>query len=413
MPPSSIVRAVPNGKPSFETSSEVAAASDVAGARTPDPERRQRRRRVVELGRTVGRQVVAEPLAVAHPVGAAGHDPEVVAPEAHDRQVRLDPAGLVEERRVDDPSDRDVHLGDGHPLDVVECARPGDVEDGEGRQVDHPDPVAHGEVLGVDDRRPPARFPLGIAGHDPVAVLREQLLVGGVPERSLPAGRLEEDRPELALACVERAQPDVAVARPLLGRVDDPVGLVEALGGTGLDVRARLLVVVEAGDVRAVRVDLGLPVGHPLGDHPGDPGRLLDPDRGSRPEALDLGRLAQDRHPVRGQRQQAVDRVTDPDPLVAEDVRDELERLLHLELEVLLRERQLGRREGRFGDRGDLVGVHQDRPVGVRADLHVAAVLALVAVRVHVAHDRVGDLAHGVGQHRDGPDADHLVDRRA
>ena len=104
--------------------------------------------------------------------------------------------------------------------------------------------------------------------------------------------------------------------------------------------------------------------------------------------------------------------VADPDPLVAEDVRDELEGLLHLELEVLLGERQLGRRQLRFGDRGDLVGVHQDRPVGVRADLHVAAVLALVAVGVHVADDRVGDLADGVGQHRDGPDADHLVDRR-
>ena len=50
--------------------------------------------------------------------------------------------------------------------------------------------------------------------------------------------------------------------------------------------------------------------------------------------------------------------------------------------------------------------------MGVRADLHVAAVLALVAVGVHVPDDRVGDLADGVGQHRDGPDADHLVDRR-
>ena len=35
-------------------------------------------------------------------------------------------------------------------------------------------------------------------GHHPVAVLGEQLLVGAVPERPLPAGRLEEDRAELA-----------------------------------------------------------------------------------------------------------------------------------------------------------------------------------------------------------------------
>ena len=270
-----------------------------------------------------------------------------VAAEPHDRQVRLDPAGLVEQRRVDDPPDRHVHLGDGHPLDVVERARAADVEDRERGQVDHPDPVAHGQVLGVDDRRPPARFPLGRAGHDPVAVLLEQRLVRVVPERTLPAGRLEEDRAELALAGVERAEADVAVALPLLGRVDDAVGLVEALGRSRLDVGARRLVGVEAGDVGAVRVDLGLAVGHPLGDHPGDPGRLLDPDRGGRPEALDLGRLAQDRHPVRRQRQQAVDRVADADPLVAEDVRDELEGLLHLELEVVLGERQLGRRQRR------------------------------------------------------------------
>ena len=69
--------------------------------------------------------------------------------------------------------------------------------------------------------------------------------------------------------------------------------------------------------------------------------------------------------------------------------------------------------------RGDLVGVHEDRPVGVRAHLQVAAVLALVHVGVHVADDREGDLADRVGEERHGPDADHLVhgrrerDRRA
>ena len=50
--------------------------------------------------------------------------------------------------------------------------------------------------------------------------------------------------------------------------------------------------------------------------------------------------------------------------------------------------------------------------MGIRADLEVAAVLALVHVGVHVAHDREADLADGVRELRDGPDADHLVDRR-
>ena len=57
-------------------------------------------------------------------------------------------------------------------------------------------------------------------------------------------------------------------------------------------------------------------------------------------------------------------------------------------------------------------GSMQDRPVGVRADLEVAAVLALVHVRVHVADDRELDLADRVGELRHGPDADHLVDGR-
>ena len=48
----------------------------------------------------------------------------------------------------------------------------------------------------------------------------------------------------------------------------------------------------------------------------------------------------------------------------------------------------------------------------VGPDLEVAAVLALVAVRVHVADDRVLDLADRVLEQRDRPDADHLVDRR-
>ena len=145
----------------------------------------------------------------------------------------------------------------------------------------------------------------------------------------------------------------------------------------------------------------------------GDPGRLLDPDRGGRPEALDLRRLAQDRHAVRRQREQAVDGVADADPLVAEDVGYELERLLNLELEVVLGERQLRRRQRGRRDRRDVVRLHKDRPMGVRADLEVAAVLALVHVGVHVAHDRERDLADGVGELRDRPDADHLVHGRA
>ena len=82
-----------------------------------------------------------------------------------------------------------------------------------------------------------------------------------------------------------------------------------------------------------------------------------------------------------------------PDRLVADDLGEELERVLELGVEVLLGERQHRRREGGRGDRRDVVGVHEDRPVGVRADLEAGPVLALVHVRVHVADDREADVA--------------------
>jgi hypothetical protein len=125
--------------------------------------------------------------------------------------------------------------------------------------------------------------------------------------------------------------------------VHDAVGLVEALGGAVLDVLPGLLVVVEAGDVRRLQVDLGLAEHHPLRDCLADSGPFLDPDGGDRPEVLDLGCLAEQRQAVRGERQQPVDGVLLTDRLVADDLRHQLEGLLVLQLEVFGRERKLSR----------------------------------------------------------------------
>ena len=76
---------------------------------------------------------------------------------------------------------------------------------------------------------------------------------------------------------------------------------------------------------------------------------------------------------------QAVDGVLDADVLVADDGRVQLERLLHVRIEVFLRERQLRRRHGRVFVGRDVLDGHEDRPVGVGADLEVATALALVA----------------------------------
>src|SRR5437870_5321813 len=81
--------------------------------------------------------------------------------------------------------------------------------------------------------------------------------------------------------------------------------------GSSVDMRLRPGVAVEAGDVRSVRVDLRRAVRHPLRHRPPDPGSLLHPHRGHRPQAPDLRTLPKERHTVRGQGQQSVDRVLD------------------------------------------------------------------------------------------------------
>ena len=103
--------------------------------------------------------------------------------------------------------------------------------------------------------------------------------------------------------------------------------------------------------------------------------------------------LAEDRAAVAGQRQQAVDGVADLRALGAEQLGHQLVGLLELRVEVVGGERHLGRRQLGLLDRGDVLGLVQDRAVRVGADLHVGAVLPLVAERVHVADDREGDLA--------------------
>src|SRR6266567_207276 len=61
--------------------------------------------------------------------------------------------------------------------------------------------------------------------------------------------------------------------------------------------------------------------------------------------------------------------------------------------------------------KGNSVGDSLDWPMVVGAHLEVTAVLAFVAVGIHVADDGVLDLADGVGKQRHRPDTDHLVHR--
>src|SRR4029077_2479660 len=152
---------------------------------------------------------------------------------------------------------------------------------------------------------------------DAIAELVEERPVGLVPHRTFPTGRLEERRSQLSLALVERSQAYVAVRSPLLAGVYDPVRLVESLGGPRAHMRARLLMFVETGYVRRVEVDLGLPVHHPLGERLAGAGAFLDPHGRRRPQPVDVGRLAEDGHAVRCEREDAVDGVLHAHLLVA------------------------------------------------------------------------------------------------
>ena len=119
--------------------------------------------------------------------------------------------------------------------------------------------------------------------------------------------------------------------------MNDPVRLIEVLIASGIHMVLGLLVLVEAGDIGTMWITHArVAVRHPFGDELGDSGAFLDPYSRRRPQVADLRRLAEHRHRVRGERQQAVDRVLDFG--VAEHVH-QLDRLLHLRVEIVVRER--------------------------------------------------------------------------
>src|SRR5206468_11303872 len=128
--------------------------ADVAGARAPEPEAGKARRHVLDPDRAVVRRVTVDPGEVVRPEGGARDDAEAVFAEARDREVALDPAALVEHRRVRDPADlaRDVVVaealeeGGGALADDVDLREAGLVEERGG--------LARGAVLGTDRGRP-------------------------------------------------------------------------------------------------------------------------------------------------------------------------------------------------------------------------------------------------------------------
>ena len=265
-------------------------------------------------------------------------------------------------------------------------------------------------MLGVDDRAPPACVPLVGTRRARLGVLLQQVRIGLVPLGALPAPGIEEHRPERLLTGIEGAATHPPLAAPLLARVNDAVGLVEVLATAGRDVPLGLLVGIETADVAAVGIaEVWVAVGDPLGDELGDRRALLDPHRRCAPQVGDLDTLTEHGVGIGGEAQQAIDRVADLG--IAEHVH-QLDRLLHLGVEVVVGEWQFGGAERGLGIARDVVGAHQDRPVGVAAHLHRARRLALVAEGVHVADDREGDFGVGRLEDVDRADVGHLVHGR-
>ena len=189
---------------------------DLPRPRPPEADRAPRGCEVDDLRAPVGRQLVGEPLQVGHAVQPSGDDAEVLVAEPHDRQIGAKAAAPVQYRRVDDPAGGDVHLTHRDRLEPGQRAGPEHVEDAECGQVEERRARAHRQMLGTDDRRPPARLPLRSALHHLVAELLEEQPVRLVPVRTLPTGGLEEERAELAFTGPERREPQAPVRLPLL-----------------------------------------------------------------------------------------------------------------------------------------------------------------------------------------------------
>ncbi len=114
-----ISRAEKNGNPSFERSAEVRRARS---SRLRGPITASVAKAAGDVGHRRGHPsaVGAEPLARAVLRGRGSEHEEPVGAQARDRPVVLDAAANVQEQRVDEPPDGDVHVVRAHVLEQPE-----------------------------------------------------------------------------------------------------------------------------------------------------------------------------------------------------------------------------------------------------------------------------------------------------
>ena len=239
--------------------------------------------------------------AVDHPA-AVGH--------ADDGQVGAHAAVFFQKMGVDAAADIALAADacGAQPLHQGDMIGALDIADGEMRQVHHADIVAHLQMLGVGDAPEVAIVPLVRAHWHLVGPLFQQVLVCGIAMGALPAAQLHEVAAHFHLARVKGRAAHVAALGEGLARVNGGiVDLACRFGAAVVDILLFDLMRLEAGIVGAVNVDMGAPVGHPVGDQLADARRVLDPDGDGVPQAAHCLRFAQAGAAIGRRLQQAVE----------------------------------------------------------------------------------------------------------
>jgi hypothetical protein len=157
--------------------------------------------------------------------GIGAVDDAAAVGQAEDGQVGAHHALVVEEVGVDALADIGVaaDLGRAEPFQQLDMVGAFDVDHVEMARVDDAAILAHRQVLGVGDAPEVAVVPLVLAHRHAVAVLFQQVLVGGIAVRALPAAEFHEIAAEFLLALVEGRALDAA-----------PVHRVRGCGPAGL-----------------------------------------------------------------------------------------------------------------------------------------------------------------------------------
>lgn len=282
--------------------------------------------------------------------GIGAVDQAAAVGEAEDGEVGAHHALVVEEVGVDALADIAVtaDLRGAEPFQELDMVRTFDVDHVEVAQVDDAAILAHRQMFGIRDAPEVAVVPFVCADRNAITIFLQQVLVGGVAMRTLPAAEFHEVAAELDFALIHRralgaATGCIGFAGVNRGEIDLLGGLVAAAG----DEVFGQLVRIETGVIDRIVVDLGATVGHPVGDQLAITRAVLDPDGDAVPEAAHLLAFAAGRAAGSGDLQEAVERMALVIAEFAEDrgelhgALERLDDLLHVEVALRGREARL------------------------------------------------------------------------